>query len=200
LLERARDAGYAVVDPVVEEAARRGVTPNAVTVVSLFVALFAGASLYVAAPIAYAAASALVVLNGFLDVLDGELARRTETATERGDLLDHVVDRYADAAVVAGAAAGVGAWFVGFFAVSGVLLDAEAGTKAQDVTGGRMYGGILTRADISALVVVGALASSVGLKALGYEPFFFVLVAFAVGGHVTAVQRALTVARVEGHT
>lgn len=198
MLERAREAGYAVVDPLVEGATRRGVTPNAVTVVSFFVALFAGASLYVATPVSYAVASLLVVLNGVLDVIDGELARRTGNATERGDLLDHAVDRYADAAVVAGAAAGVGAWFVGFFAVSGVLLDAEAGTKAQAVTGGRMYGGILTRADISALVVVGAVGSSVGLEALGYEAFFFVLLAFAVGGHATAVQRALTVARIEG--
>ena len=198
MLERAREAGYAVVDPLVEGATRRGVTPNAVTVVSFFVALLAGASLYVATPVSYAVASLLVVLNGVLDVIDGELARRTGNATERGDLLDHAVDRYADAAVVGGAAAGVGAWFVGFFAVSGVLLDAEAGTKAQAVTGGRMYGGILTRADISALVVVGAVGSSVGLEALGYEAFFFVLLAFAVGGHATAVQRALTVARIEG--
>lgn len=198
MLERAREAGYAAIDPLVEGAARRGVTPNSVTVVSFFVALFAGASFYWATPITYVVGALLVVLNGFLDVLDGELARRTGNATERGDLLDHVVDRYADAAVVAGASAGVGAWFVGFFAVSGVLLDAEAGTKAQDVTGGRMYGGILTRADISALVVAGAIGSSLGLEALGYEPFFVVLVAFAVGGHATAVQRALTVARIEG--
>jgi len=196
LLERAREAGYAVMDPVVEAAAHNGVTPNAVTVVSLFVAFAAGGLLYVATPVAYVVASALVVLNGFLDVLDGELARRTDTATERGDLLDHAIDRYADAAVVAGTAAGIGVWFVGFFAVSGVLLDADAGTKAQAVTGGRMYGGLLTRADISALVVIGALASAAQVDALGYEPFFVVLVAFAVGGHATAVQRGFTVARV----
>lgn len=198
MLERARDAGQTVIDPVVEATARRGVTPNAVTVVSLFVAFVAGAFLYTAVPVAYFVASVLVVVNGFLDVLDGELARRTETATDRGDLLDHAVDRYADAAVVAGAAAGIGVWFVGFFAVSGVLLDAEAGTKAQAVTGGRIYGGWLTRADISALVVVGSLASAAGLDALGYEPFFVVLVVFALGGHATAVQRAFTVARIEG--
>lgn len=198
MLERAHEAGYAVVDPVVEEAARRGVTPNAVTVLSLFVAVVAGAFLYAATPVTYAAASVLVVFNGFLDILDGELARRTDTATDLGDLLDHAVDRYADAAVVAGAAAGIDAWAVGFFAVSGVLLDAEAGTKAQAVTGGRMYGGWLTRADISALVVIGAFGSSVGLEAMGYEPFFVVLLVFAVGGHATAVQRAFMVARTEG--
>lgn len=198
MLERARDAGQRVVDPLVEGAARSGVTPNAVTVVSLFVAFVAGVLLYTATPVAYAAASVLVVVNGLLDVLDGELARRTDNVTESGDLLDHAVDRYADAAVVAGAAAGIGVWFVGFFAVSGVLLDAEAGTKAQAVTGGRMYGGLLTRADISALVVIGSLASAAGLDALGYEPFFVVLVAFALGGHATALQRAFTVARIEG--
>jgi archaetidylinositol phosphate synthase len=195
LLERARDAGYAVIDPLVEFAARNGVTPNAVTLFSLLVALVAGTLLYAATPATYAVASVLVILNGFLDVLDGELARRTDNATERGDLLDHTVDRYADAAVVAGAAAGIGAWFVGFFALSGVILDADAGTKAQAVTGGRIYGGLLTRADISAFVVIGALASATGLGALVYEPFFVVLVVFAVGGHATAVQRAVKVAR-----
>ena len=195
MLERARDAGYAVIDPLVESAARNGVTPNAVTFLSLFVALAAGTLLYAATPVTYAVASVLVILNGLLDVLDGELARRTDNATERGDLLDHAVDRYADAAVVAGAAAGIGAWFVGFFAVSGVILDADAGTKAQAVTGGRIYGGLLTRADISAFVVIGALSSAARLDALGYEPFFVVLVVFAVGGHATAVQRAVTVAR-----
>ncbi len=195
MLERAREAGYSVVEPFVEFTARRGVTPNEVTVFSLFIAFVAGTLLYAATPVAYAAAAALVVLNGFLDLLDGELARRTDTATERGDLLDHAVDRYADAVVVAGASAGIGAWAVGFFAVSGVILDADAGTKAQAVTGGRMYGGILTRADISALVVLGALSSAAGLDALGYEPFLLVLVMLAVGGHATAVQRALTVAR-----
>jgi len=197
LLERARDAGYAVIDPLVESAARNGVTPNAITLFSLLVALAAGTLLYAATPVTYAVASLLVILNGFLDVLDGELARRTDNATERGDLLDHAVDRYADAAVVAGAAAGIGAWIVGFFALSGVILDADAGTKAQAVTGGRIYGGLLTRADISAFVVIGALASAAGLDALGYEPFFVVLVVFAVGGHATAVQRAVTVARLE---
>ena len=195
MLERARDAGYAVVDPLVEFAASNGVTPNAVTLLSLLVALAAGTLLYAATPVTYAVASVLVILNGFLDVLDGELARRTDNATERGDLLDHAVDRYADAAVVAGAAAGIGAWIVGFFALSGVILDADAGTKAQAVTGGRIYGGLLTRADISAFVVIGALASTTGLDALGYEPFFVVLVVFAVGGHATAIQRAVTVAR-----
>lgn len=195
MLERARDAGYAVIDPLVEFAASNGVTPNAVTLFSLLVALAAGTLLYAATPVTYAVASALVILNGLLDVLDGELARRTDNATERGDLLDHAVDRYADAAVVAGAAAGIGAWIVGFFALSGVILDADAGTKAQAVTGGRIYGGLLTRADISAFVVIGALASATGLDAFGYEPFFVVLVVFAVGGHATAIQRAVTVAR-----
>ncbi|MDZ7687502.1 MAG: CDP-alcohol phosphatidyltransferase family protein [Halobacteriales archaeon] len=199
MLERARDAGYAVVEPLVEFTARLGVTPNAVTSLSLFVALVAGGLLYTATHIAYAAAATLVVVNGLLDVLDGELARRTDNATERGDLLDHAVDRYADVAVVAGAAAGVGAWTLGFFAVSGVVLDADAGTKAQAVTGGRMYGGLLTRADISALVVIGALGSAVDATALGYEAFVFVLAVFAVGGHLTAVQRAVVVARLYGN-
>lgn len=194
MLDKAESTGREAVEPFVRIAVRRGVSPNTVTVASVAVAFVAALFLYAATPAAYVAATVLVVLNGVFDMVDGELARRTGQATDRGDLLDHAADRYADTAVVVGAAAGVDAWLLGFFAVSGVLFVAEAGTKAQAAGAGRIYGGALTRADISTLVGIGAVASAAGLDANGYPPFVVVLGLFAVGGHVTTVQR-LVVAR-----
>jgi archaetidylinositol phosphate synthase len=199
VLERAESLGYAAVGPVVRAADRAGVTPNAVTLFSVFIAFTAAVLLYLATPVGYAFAAALVVINGVLDVVDGELARRTGEASDGGDLLDHVADRYADTAVVAGAAGGTGEWFLGTFAVSGVLLVADAGTAAQASGVGRLYRGFLTRADISTLVVVGSLATATGLGANGTEPFVFVLGILGVGGHVTTVQRAVTVKRLAGN-
>lgn len=195
MLERAEDIGYAAVDPVVRVCAQAGVSANAVTVFSLLVAFVTGVFLYIATPLAYVAAVFLVFLNGALDVVDGELARRTGTASARGDLLDHSVDRYADAALVGGAAAGVGAWEVGIVAVAGVIMVADAGAFAQARGEERVYGGLLTRADILTLVVIGAVASAAGLEGGGYKPFVVVIVIIAVGAHATVVQRAALVRR-----
>ncbi len=47
------------------------------------------------------------LLNGWLDLVDGALARELNVASSGGDLLDHVLDRYADIGVIVGLAAGV---------------------------------------------------------------------------------------------
>ena len=199
MLERAERLGYAAVEPIVRVAERAGVTPNAVTLFSVLVAFVAGYMLYLSMPVTYVAAAVLVVANGVLDVVDGELARRTGKASDRGDLLDHAADRYADTAVVAGAAGGTGEWFLGAVAVSGVVLVADAGTAAQASGVGRLYRGFLTRADISALVIVGCVWAATGFGGVGTDPFVFVLAVLGVGGHATTVQRAVTVQRLAGN-
>ncbi len=57
-------------------------------------------------PVWYVGAAALVFLNGWLDIVDGALAREQAVASPGGDLLDHVLDRYADIVVIGGLAAG----------------------------------------------------------------------------------------------
>ncbi|HEV2166197.1 MAG TPA: CDP-alcohol phosphatidyltransferase family protein, partial [Thermoplasmata archaeon] len=55
-------------------------------------------------PILFLAVAAGVFASGVFDVLDGEVARRTGRAGPKGDLLDHVLDRYADLFVLVGIA------------------------------------------------------------------------------------------------
>jgi len=195
LLERAEEVGYAAVQPIVRACARAGVSANAVTAFGVLVALATVFFLYMATPLSYAVAVLLILLNGVLDVVDGELARRTDTASARGDLLDHSADRYADAALVGGAAAGVGAFELGLVAVAGVIMVADTGAFPQAIGRERVYGGLLTRADILMLVVVGAVAGATGFEAGGYEPFVAVVALIAAGAHATVVQRALCVRR-----
>jgi archaetidylinositol phosphate synthase len=131
-----------------------------------------------------------VFLNGSLDVLDGELARRLGTASAFGDLLDHVLDRYADIAVIAGLAAGVGAYALGLAAVTGVLMTSYLGTQAQAVGLDRVYGGLVGRADRLVLVAVTAtVAAFLPDRLYGLTMVGWLLVFFAVVGHLTALQR-----------
>jgi len=188
-LDGYRDLANRLLRPWVRAAVAVGATPNAVSVVAFVFAVAAAAAFYGATPLLYAVGALCVVVNGWLDLLDGALARELGTDSVAGDLLDHVLDRYADVVVVVGLAAGIGRYDLGLAAVTGVLLTSYLGTQAQAVGLDRVYGGLLGRADRLALVgVTGGLSAfvpSVG----GFSPAAWLLALFAVVGHLTAVQR-----------
>jgi archaetidylinositol phosphate synthase len=132
-----------------------------------------------------------VFVNGWLDLLDGALAREQGVDSKGGDLLDHVLDRYADIAVIAGLAAGIGQYLLGLAAVTGVLMTSYLGTQIQAVGLGREYGGLLGRADRLALIGIAGVAAAVvpGPLVVGLGVVGLLLVLFAVVGHFTALQR-----------
>jgi archaetidylinositol phosphate synthase len=191
-LDRFRSVADRVVAPFVAAAERVGLTPNGVSVVAFAAAAAAGVCFGFAGRNAtlYPAGALLVMVNGWLDVLDGALARELGTDSRAGDLLDHVLDRYADIVVIAGLAAGIDRYGVGVAAVTGVLMTSYLGTQAQAVDLDRVYGGLLGRADRLVLVtVVTAVTPFVDLTAAGLGPVGWLLVLFAVVGHLTALQR-----------
>jgi len=182
-------------EPIAASLERAGVTPNQVSVVSFGVAVGAAVGFYFATPETYAVAALLVAFSGVLDVVDGQLARRTGESSAQGDMLDHTLDRYSDLALLVGIAGGLDAWALGLFAVTGVFLTSYMGTQAQAVGAGRDYGGLLGRADRLALIVVaGALHPLIPLVAettevAGFVPLVWLLVVFGVVGNLTALQR-----------
>jgi archaetidylinositol phosphate synthase len=178
--------------PFVSLSTRLGVTPDAVSVVAFVLAGGASAAFYLggADPVWYLAGAVLVFLNGWLDLLDGALARELGTDSKAGDLLDHVLDRYADIVVIAGVAAGVDRYALGLAAVTGVLMTSYLGTQAQAVGLDRVYGGLLGRADRLALIgVTGVVAAVVSATVGGLSVVGWLLVVFAIVGHLTALQR-----------
>ena len=191
-LDALRPLADRLIDPLVSGAKRAGLTPDTVSVLALVAAAGAAGSFYAAAgdPRLYLVGATLVLCNGVLDLIDGGLARELETASAAGDLLDHVLDRYADILIIGGLAAGVGRYALGLAAVTGVLMTSYLGTQAQAVDLDRVYGGVLGRADRLALTgIVTAVASVVRATAAGLTAVGWLLVVFAVVGHVTALQR-----------
>jgi archaetidylinositol phosphate synthase len=99
-------------------------------------------------PLLFLPVSLLIFAGGVFDVIDGEVARRTNRTSVRGDFLDHVFDRYADVAVVLGIAiSGYANPLLALLALVSLLLTSYMGTQAQAVGVGRIYAGILSRAD-----------------------------------------------------
>lgn len=163
--------------------------PNACSVIAMLAAVAGGAAFYYEASLA---GVLFVLLNAFFDGVDGAIARVTGTAGMKGDFLDHVIDRYADIFIITGIFAGpLASPFIGVFALTGVLMSSYLGTQAQAVGVGRVYGGILGRADrLLLLIIFGIIAAFIpGAVYAGLTVMDGMLIIFGVLGHITALQR-----------
>jgi archaetidylinositol phosphate synthase len=216
-LDSLRPVTDRILEPAARVIARKGVTSDAVSVVAFALALAAAGAFALAGGGAgwltalgldaavgglrgdrwlYLLGSLLVFANGWLDLLDGALARELGVESATGDLVDHVLDRYADLAIVGGLAAGIDAFALGFLAVTGVLLTSYLGTQAQALGAGRTYGGLVGRADRLAFVSLGTgLAWVSPATVAGLSLVAWTLLVLAVAGHATAMQRSVLVYR-----
>ena len=140
-LDQFRPLAEKGLSPFVRAADALGLSPDGVSVLAFACAVAAGIAFGLAppseAPLSYVAGSALVFANGWLDLVDGALARAQGVESDGGDLLDHVLDRYADIAMLVGLAAGIDAYALGLAAVTGVLMTSYLGTQIQAVGLGR---------------------------------------------------------------
>jgi archaetidylinositol phosphate synthase len=191
-LDQYRDYADRALKPLVDAAVAVGLTPNGVSMLAILLAAGAGVAYWLAVPgsMLYLVGAVLVFANGVFDVLDGMVARRTETASSAGDLIDHVLDRYADILLLVGLAGGTGRFGIGLAAVTGVLMTSYLGTQAQAVGLTRVYSGLVGRADRLAIIgIVTTIAAFTTVELWGLSLIAILLVFFAIVGHVTAVQR-----------
>ncbi|HEY3274877.1 MAG TPA: CDP-alcohol phosphatidyltransferase family protein [Methanocella sp.] len=173
------------------------ISPNTISVVALGFAVLAGIAYYFSSGNSFILALAVLslLLNGLLDSLDGALARQTGTSSKYGDFLDHVIDRYADVIVIFGIF--LGGYLpadLGALALAGVMLASYLGTQAQAVGVGRIYGGIMGRADRMIVFILATCLTIVYPASIGIQGFEFTLLGWSlliVGAlsHVTALQR-----------
>ena len=83
-----------LISPLVRGLARAGVSPDSVSILSVFLSLLAGIALVRGAALA---GVVLFVAAGLCDLLDGWVARIREMASRRGEVLDALCDRISEA-------------------------------------------------------------------------------------------------------
>jgi phosphatidylglycerophosphate synthase len=86
-----------IIDPVAVLMIRLRLTPNKATAIG---AILATAAPFLMAAGAYLPFGVIVFLVGFMDGVDGAIARITRTATKWGGFLDSVLDRYGDSLIL----------------------------------------------------------------------------------------------------
>lgn len=173
--------------------------PNHLSIISLAVAVVAAFCYVLEWPHFLLLAAVFVLVSGFLDALDGKVARISSRASKRGDFVDHVIDRYSDVVLLAAIALSSRCEVsIGLFAVIGVLLASYMGTQAQALGLSREYRGILGRADrLAVLIVVSIMQyvleiseSALAEDIFGYSLMAWMMVYFGLAGNITALQRA----------
>lgn len=182
-----------VLEPAANALYRMKLTPNKVSLLSLLFAALAGILYYYSFDnrMYLAVALIFVILNSFTDALDGVMARQMNLQSNRGDLLDHVIDRYADTFIICGIFfAGYIDWRIGVTAITGVLITSYMGTQAQAVGGKRHYGGIMGRADrLAFIIIVSAMNIIYQGEIYDMQLLGWLIVLIAISSHFTAVQR-----------
>lgn len=199
-----REGAGSVLDPIARAMIKT--SPDTISFVALGLAALSAITIYLSYwswEVLLPLASVLILSSGFFDALDGRIARLAGKTSRRGDFIDHVLDRYADVLMVGSVA--VSAWcnpYIGIFALIGVLLTSYMGTQAQAVGAGRLYRGLLGRADRIVLMffvpivqwvlmMLGSGWIDFGVATLSI--FELMMMWFAVVGNVTAVQRAVQI-------
>lgn len=136
-----------------------------------------------------------LLFSALFDAIDGKVARLRNIASRKGDLLDHVFDRYADIFIMLGFVLSPFAQtYVGLLAIIGVLLTSYLGVQSQALGLKRNYSGILGRADRLVFMLVFILLQFfVAYRGTYYgillTPINILLLWFAVAGNITAVMR-----------
>ncbi|MCG2825991.1 MAG: CDP-alcohol phosphatidyltransferase family protein [Thermoplasmatales archaeon] len=195
VLNNYRSAGDRILTPIARP--MKKVNPDILSVIAFLFAFLAGLSFYLTnfTPELLLLAALFIFLNAFFDALDGIVAKISGKASKKGDFLDHVLDRYADVFILGGITLSIYCNnIIGLFAVVSILLASYLGTQAQAVGAGRIYSGVLGRADrlviLIALPLIQYMLINQGIICIWKFTFVeWVMIYFAVAGQITVIQR-----------
>lgn len=167
--------------------------PNHVTLFSLITSI---AVFYFILQSNFIIASLLVLFTGFLDYIDGAVARYTSVASPKGAYLDTIVDRYSELIMVAGL------FFVDLpkiiilsstwvmLYVFGSLLTSYAKAAASEKMSISISTGFIERPERILLMFVTILLGNFNTTYMLY-----LIIIMAILTNITAIQRIITALR-----
>jgi len=179
-----------------EAAHKIGLTPNTISAIGIILALLSA--------LAYAEwqinrlylllATALLLLSGFCDALDGTLARLYQETTAFGGFLDSLLDRYADAVVYAGIIlGGLCDRLWGLIALTGSLLVSYSRARAE-AAGIKMESvGFAERAERIIILVIASVTAYFWQPETTFfwQPINTGIIVLAILSNLTVLQRSM---------
>jgi archaetidylinositol phosphate synthase len=202
VIGRIKEQFKRVFSPIARVVAKSGVTPNMLTLLGPVIATLA-AWMYLQQQLALALL--LLLLSGFVDALDGAVARATGKTSVFGGVLDSVCDRYSDAIVLLGVI--LGGWVAilwGIIAIIGSLLVSYARARAEAAGITQLGVGLAERPERLIILMVVTLLQYLTIIGLLLAPLTiygidnwiaYGVVIIAILSHITVVQRTIAAYR-----
>jgi len=159
-LYRTKPAAQRLINPLVDVCVARGISADALTIAAVPVAAGGGACLALSdrLPALLLLVPLLAATRLVLNLIDGQVARRTGTSHPWGEVLNELGDRVADVLFIGGLAfvAAIGP-FLALSAVVSALLASYAGVTARATGAPRGYGGVMSKPGRMVVLAVAAL-------------------------------------------
>ena len=174
--------------------ARLKLAPNFISFIALLLGLTAGLLFALSYPLW---AGILIILCGFFDILDGQVASKTDKKSLFGAIFDSTLDRYSEFFVFMGLAYYFRhhwALWLCFFTFFGAMMVSYTRARAEGL-GVECEIGLMQRAERIGLLALGSLFGSI--FGVFDTVIIAVLITIAVVSNITAFQRAFHVQKVE---
>jgi archaetidylinositol phosphate synthase len=169
---------------------KAGLTPNQLSILGIVFAILSSIMYFQAQPLNTVVATFFLITSGFLDALDGVLARIYGQVSVFGGFFDSMLDRYAEACVFLGIIFG---WLApdmfwlgcGFAALVGSLLVSYSRARAEAAGVKMETVGFAERAERILILVFASLLTLIYRSALQWS-----MIVLAVITNLTVVQRS----------
>ena len=177
--------------PIVKLAVKLNLTPFQITMFGLCLGISAGVSI---ARGYYWLGLGLLISSGFLDLIDGGVARETNTMTKKGSFLDSTADRITDISLIGGiiVAGLVNAW-LGIIVLGSALMTSYIRAKADALEFNLAGIGLVERGErvtfIGVLVGLHALTNLSDNFYYDHNLWFWSFALLAILGTFTVIQR-----------
>jgi len=178
---------------LIERLARYGVKPMTITLLAFISALASACFYYFAAenPSYYFLAAVLLTFSGFLDAIDGAVARRLKLTSELGAFLDSVFDKLGESAIyIAIMASGAVSVLWGSLALASSLMVSYVRHRAEPFRISLKGVGFMERAERMILLITASVLAPFIESAL--EIAMILISVFAL---ITVIWRMLYIAQ-----
>jgi len=185
---------YALINPIGDILEAAEIHPHVVTGTGLILSIISGIMFWKGHIFG---GGIVLIISGVCDVLDGRLARKTNTHSRFGALLDSTVDRYSEIAVYMGLAAFFRSAFIDaliILTIAGSLLTSYVRARAEGL-GIECKMGLMQRPERITFLAVGAIIGSVFDFIFGTHQALLILsiLGIAILGNITVIQRMILV-------
>lgn len=186
MLNNLRDTLKPTLEKIGKGFASTGLSPNFWTLIGLGFALLSAIVYGLGMEFGLIIGGVLLLVSGFFDMVDGQVARVTGKTSQRGEYLDSMFDKIAEVAIFLGILIGSYAEpYLVFLAITLSLLVSYARAKS-DIINIKLQGvGIGERAErLLVIAIIGII---------GFMEYAVIIVVIIAG--ITLIQRMITTAR-----